>query len=189
MAEVLIVYATVEGHSRKIAEHLCDHVVRLCRGARVVDAVRLPADLDLNRFAAAIVVAPVHMGRHHQAIAHFARENAAWLQGRPSALVSVSLHAVELEPGDLEECREYVDQFAAETGWIPQETHYAAGALKFTSYDFFKRWAMRRIVAEKGLSQERAKGGDIEFTDWRALEAFVEQFLNRNAPAGQPAGA
>ncbi len=182
MSNVLVLYATVEGQSRKIAEHICDHTVRLCRSARVVDAAHLPASLNLADFDAVIIVASVHMGRHHQAAAHFVRSNAEALQRMPGALVSVSLHAVGLEASDVEEAREYVDLFAGDTGWIPHAVHYAAGALRFTRYDFFKRWMLRRIAAERGLDAN--KGEDIEFTDWHALDTFVTGFLNTHAPVG-----
>lgn len=183
MSDVLVVFATVEGQSRKIAEYVCDHAVRLGRNARVVDAANLPPDLALAAFDAVFLVAPVHMERHHQAAVHFAAENAAGLQKRGGALVSVSMHAAELEAGDLEQCRMYADEFAAETGWIPEAVYYAAGALKFARYDFFKRWMMRRIVADKGLEKEKARKDELEFTDWRAIEIFVENFLRRHPRA------
>ncbi len=184
MSDVLVLYATVEGQSRKIAEHVCDHAVRQCRMARVANITNLPDDLDPAAYDALILVAPVHMGRHHQSAVHFIRDNAALLQKHPAALVSVSLHAVGLEPGDADEAREYVDQLAGETGWIPEAVHYAAGALKYAKYDFFKRWMMRRIASEKGLSGEPGDGDEIEFTDWRALDDFVDDFLHRHAPVG-----
>ena len=180
MSDVLVIYATVEGQSRKIAEHVCDHTVRLGRNARVLDAANTPHDLALSTYDAVLVVAPIHMGRHHQAAVHFARDNAPRLQKGGAALISVSMHAAELEPGDLDECRLYVDELAAETGWIPEATYYAAGALKFATYDFFKRWMMRRIVADKGLEKEQANRDELEFTDWRALEMFVEGFLRKH---------
>lgn len=181
MSDVLVVYATVEGQSRKIAEHVCDHVVRACRIARVVDAAHAPADLDPAAFDAVIVVAPVHMARHHQAAVHFIRDHADTLQKRPGALISVSLHAVALDPADMDEARGYADELAAETGWLPAAVHYAAGALKFARYDFFKRWMMRRIATEKGLPTD---SDEIEFTDWRALDDFVDDFLHAHAPVG-----
>ena len=179
MSEILVVYATVEGQSRKIAEHVCDHIGRLCRGARIIDAANLPDDFTLDKYQAIIVVASVHMWRHHQAAIHFVRDHAAALQTRPGALVSVSLHAANLNPGDLEEARGYVDEFAAATGWIPEAVHYAAGALRFDRYDFFKRWAMRRIAAERGLAADSATE-EIEFTDWTALDTFVNDFLREH---------
>jgi menaquinone-dependent protoporphyrinogen oxidase len=53
--------------------------------------------------------------------------------------------------------------------------HLAAGAFRFTRYDFFKRWAMKLIAAQKGIDADTSK--DLELTDWPALDAFVKEFL------------
>jgi len=69
-----------------------------------------------------------------------------------------------------------------ETGWRPQATHHAAGALLFTQYDFFKRWAMRLIALQRNANVDTH--ADTEYTDWQALTRFVEDFL-ATLPAGK----
>lgn len=176
MAKVLIVYGTVEGQTRKIAEHISDRIGKLGHSARLFDAAhnhgRPP---NAGSFDAIIVAAPVHMGRHHQAVVHFVKEHAGAFRSRPGAFVSVSLSVIGKETEDWEATREYVDKFVAETGWMPYDFHHAAGALRFTKYDFFKRWMMRRIAREHGLNAR--PGEDVEFTDWETLDGFVAKFL------------
>lgn len=182
MKNFLVVYGTTEGQTRKIAEFIADHLVRRRDAATVVDASAAPKDLDLGSYDAAIVAASVHMTRHNAAAIHFVRAHAGALSKLPSAFVSVSLHAYSGEPEDEEEARGYVDAFCAETGWLPSCVHYAAGALRFTRYDFFKRWMAREVAKERGITPD--PNGDLEFTDWRALTAFIDDFLRTHVPEG-----
>jgi menaquinone-dependent protoporphyrinogen oxidase len=76
--------------------------------------------------------------------------------------------------------RRYVEAFSAETGWTPQAVCYAAGALRFSQYDFFKTLAARRVAKERGVAPD-AKG-DYEFTDWVALTRFVDEFVTKHVP-------
>jgi menaquinone-dependent protoporphyrinogen oxidase len=182
MAQILVAYATVEGQTRKIAQHVADYLTRRRNGVRLVDLASPPENLDLAAFDAVILAASVHAKRHHAAAAHFAAQNADALSRRPSALISVSLHAMGGDADDEEEARAYVDVFCADSGWLPRSVCYAAGALRFTKYDFFKRFAARALAKERGLVPDES--GDIELTDWRALDAFVDDFLRDHVPGG-----
>jgi len=176
MSEVLIVFATVEGQSRRIAEMLGDHLVRRRHGRTLLDATRPErTHADPAEFDAVFIVAPVHGEKHHAAITHFVRRHAETLTKNAAALISVSLHAASGEAEDQEEMRDYVDLFCSETGWLPREIHYAAGALRFSEFDFFKKWIARRLA--RSLEMEIKPGEDVEFTDWRALETFADTFM------------
>jgi menaquinone-dependent protoporphyrinogen oxidase len=89
------------------------------------------------------------------------------------------LSAAAGEHGDEESVERCAQKFLYETGWAAREVHHAAGALRFTQYDFFKKWIMRQIAKSQGYD---ASGEDVEFTDWRALDAFVESFVSASAP-------
>src|SRR5690606_35243322 len=118
---------------------------------------------------------PVHGRRHHDAAVFFAAENAGALSKRPGAFVSVSMHAASSDEDDQAEMRGYADDFQGRTGWFPQAVHHAAGALRFTKYDFFKQMIARRVAEETGVEPDAS--GDMELTDWSALEGFVDGFL------------
>jgi menaquinone-dependent protoporphyrinogen oxidase len=49
------------------------------------------------------------------------------------------------------------------------------GVLPFTEYDYFQEQIVKFIVMKRGgaTSTER----DHEFTDWKALAGFVDEFL------------
>lgn len=176
MATILIVYATVEGQSRRIAELARDHLVRARHKVIVLDSSDdRAADVDVAGYDAVILVAPVHLGVHHASALRFVRSHAEALTKMPSAFISVSLHAASGEAEDEEDMRGYVDIFCASAGWLPRSVHYAAGALKFTEFDFFKRWMARRLVKSLQMNLDPKK--DLEFTDWPALYAFLDRFV------------
>jgi menaquinone-dependent protoporphyrinogen oxidase len=182
VAKILVAYATVEGQSRKIAQFIADHLSRRRNEVKLLDLTVKADDVDVAGFDAAVLAASVHVGRHHAAAAHFASDHADALSRTPSALVSVSIHAMSSDPEDEEGARAYADALCAETGWLPRAICYAAGALRFTKYDFFKRMMARSLARERGISP--GKDGDLEFTDWKALTAFVDAFLRDHVPGG-----
>lgn len=180
MAKILVLYATVEGQTRKIARFIADHLQKRRNAVTVADAADLPFDLEPAAFDAVIVASPVHMNRHHGAVVHFAKKRAAALQSRPSAFISVSIHAISDDPDEREEMRRYVDDFCKDAAWLPHAVHYAAGALRFTEYDFFKRLAARRVSKEQGFAT--GLKDDYEFTDWTALARFIDEFVAQHVP-------
>jgi menaquinone-dependent protoporphyrinogen oxidase len=182
MAKILVVYATVEGQTHKIARHVADVLTRRRHDVKLIDAADTGDDLDVAGFDAAVLTASVHFGRHHAAAAHLAAAHAEALNAIPSAFVSVSLHAMGGEPEDAEETAAYADAFAAQTGWRPRAVCHAAGAFRYSKYDFFKRIAARAVAKERGLSLK--DDGDIELTDWPALDRFLDAFLKDHVPGG-----
>ena len=62
----------------------------------------------------------------------------------------LSVSGALAEPKVQEELQRILNRFFQATGWRPAETEIVAGALKYTKYNFLKRWMMKRIVAKAG---------------------------------------
>ena len=172
---ILVVYGTTEGQTRKIAERIVERIGEHGPSAELLDSISLPRDLDVGAYDAMIVAGSVHQHRHQASVVHFVSEHLKQLNTKPTAFVSVSL-AAELEE-DEREAQGYVDRFLAETGWRPTETVLVAGALRYTQYDFFKRQIMKLIVWKGGGPTDADR--DYEFTDWDAVSEFVDSFLEK----------
>ena len=71
--------------------------------------------------------------------------------------------------------RSYLDHLLEFTGWKPTATHLAAGALRYDEYDYFKEQIIRHVVL-RGLGTADVTG-DHDFTDWKALGRFVDDFV------------
>lgn len=91
MKPVLIVYATREGHTRRIAEHLAATIRTRGHEAEVRNAADLPRDFSVDRYGAAVVSASVHQGKHEPEMATFVERNRAALEQIPAVFLSVSL--------------------------------------------------------------------------------------------------
>ena len=171
---VLIVYATTEGQTRKIAEWAAGHVRERGHEAELRDSVAVDSGLGLERFDAFIIAASVHHEYHQATVRDFVMAHRQALAAKPSAFISVSLSAV-LE-GAQDEAKKYVETFLAATGWRPAKTLLLGGALRLTEYDYFQEQIVRFIVM-KGGGPPGGGHDDREFTDWNALAVFVDGFI------------
>jgi menaquinone-dependent protoporphyrinogen oxidase len=175
MMNILIVYGTTEGQTRKISEFMADRLRKRIQNVTLVDSTNLPNDLDINSFDAVLAAGSVHNGRHQASLFQFVRDNLETLNAKPCALVSVSLSMASDDKEDRLDAAECAERFLGATEWRPSVTHLVAGALRYTQYDFFKGWILKMIAGAKGASTDTTK--DHEFTDWQDLEAFVEAFV------------
>ncbi|WP_421725608.1 flavodoxin domain-containing protein [Bauldia sp.] len=171
---VLICYGTTEGQTRKIAEFVADIVREKGHEAALFDASDVSA-LEPSRCQAAILAGSVHMGRYQGALVHHIRDWHERLNGMPSAFISVSLAAAGDDPHGRAEIDETAQKMLRDSGWLPKATLHAAGALRFTQYDFFKRWIMRAIARQHQSDVD--VHSDTEYTDWDDVRVFVEDFL------------
>ncbi len=171
---ILVGYATVEGQTRKIAEAVASAVEAAGDRALLFD-IASGGEYAVAHPEAAILCAPVHAARYPAAFAQFVRQEAAWLNAVPSAFVSVSLLIRSEFEEEREEATHFPDHLFEESGWKPAMIHHAAGALRYTEYDFFKRWIIRRMAEHENAPTDVSR--DHEFTDWKALSAFVAGFL------------
>lgn len=171
--KIIILYTTVEGQTRKIAQAAADFFEG--RGwyvsiANVMDML----EFGLERPDAAILLAPVHLARYPTPFSHFVHQEKDWLNSIPTAFVSVSLSIVSEMKDERDEAIGYPATLLEQTGWAPVAVHNAAGALRLAEFDFFKRWMVRRL--SKNTASCCDTDGDREFTNWAALEVFLAAF-------------
>lgn len=184
--KLLLVYGTTEGQTRKIARFVVDHLERRGHQTLLVDAIEATAAADPRGFDSVIIAASLHAGRYQSAVVHFVRQHLAAIDTRPNAFLSVSLAAASDDEDDalgLERC---VIDFSQQTGWTPRFVHHVAGAFRYTSYDFLKRWAMKYIAHRKGAPTDTSQ--DHELTDWADLARFIDDFSRVPERAPAPAG-
>jgi menaquinone-dependent protoporphyrinogen oxidase len=175
LVTVLVLYATIEGHSRKIAEHAAAKLEQA--GQQVVlGDVREPGFAVPGRFDGVLICAPIHIGRYPTSVAQFIIDWKAALAAVPTAFISVSLAIHSDSAEERAEAQTYPAKLEKKTGFHIAKVHHAAGALKYLEYDFFKRALMRQIAKKEGASVDTSR--DHEFTDWAALDAFVQEFAD-----------
>jgi menaquinone-dependent protoporphyrinogen oxidase len=171
---VLVVYATVEGQTRKIAEHLVSRLKLLGCTAELHDA-ESGAGPRPGGFDAVIVAAPVHMAKFADAAQTWVEANSVQLNALPSAFVSVSLAAASKFEDEHAAIAEITETFLTGASWKPRLVHHAAGALRYTQYDFIRRFLMKHIAEKEGGSTDTSR--DHEYTDWARLDALAAELV------------
>lgn len=179
MHNILIVFATREGQSEKIARRLAATVGGLGERVDVANADEKHR-IEVSRFDAVIVVAPVHIGKYPASIVRFVHAAAAELAVRPSAFCSVSLAVASRTTDGRAETRPIVEKFLKGAGWQPARVEMFAGALKYSVYGWLTKLIMRRIAKAAGGDTDTSK--DYEYTDWAAVDRFAREFAAELGP-------
>jgi menaquinone-dependent protoporphyrinogen oxidase len=174
---VLLVFGTTEGFTQKLAEYIADRLRSHGNAVEIANAGDRRVIPEPDEFDAVIVAASVHVGRYQPEVLRFVREHAAALDERLNAFLSVSLAAAGNDEGDVRGLKECLATFTRQTGWTPRYVHHVAGALRYTAYDFLKRWGMRYIAYRKGGPTDISR--DHELTDWSDVARFVDTLSAR----------
>lgn len=181
---VLILYATSEGQTRRIAEHLGATLRARGSTVDVIDVAEIGTDFSLDRYSAAVLAASVRIGKHPKGMVEFVKRHLEELERIPATFISVSLSEAGAEdtkrtPEDrarfAADAQGMIEAFLAETGWHPSKVHAAAGALMYSKYNFLIRFVMRRIARSVGVSTDTSH--DYEFTDWAALDHIADEVV------------
>jgi menaquinone-dependent protoporphyrinogen oxidase len=171
MASILIVYSTVDGHTRKICERLRQSIEANGHAARLVP-VELAGATDLQACDKVVVGASIRYGKHRPNVHAFVNEHAAVLESKPSAFFTVNI--VARKPAkDRPETNPYLRKFLGQVRWRPKALDVFAGKLDYPRYGFFDRQMIRFIMLiTSGPTDPRTV---VEFTDWQRVEAFARR--------------
>ncbi len=176
MARILVLYATIDGQTRRIAERMSAVLEKAGHVVAVRPADDASAWQELDRHDAVILGASIRYGHFSRELERVVRRRVAALGSRPNAFFSVCLTAGG--PGARPEAaRRYVDEFRKRTGWDPAETAIFPGALLYTKYSAFNRFMIRLIMTITGGDTDTSR--DYEYTDWEAVQRFASTFGSR----------
>ena len=178
MSRVLVVYGTTEGHTRKIANKVAEWILGLGHQVDVLDSADVPSGFLVTGYDAFVAAGSLHETKHQRPLRHFVSRHAKEMDARPGAFLSVSMSAVKQDDKHRADTQKCIDEFLDETGWHPTVTKAVAGALKYTQYNWLKRFIMVQIVESEGGDVDTSQ--DYEYTDWADLRSFIEQFMNKN---------
>lgn len=185
MGPIAIIYATREGQTRLIADRLAERLLVQGLEANVFDAALSP-EVELPRYAAAVLAASVHIGKHEREMVRFVARHRADLEKIPTTFLSVSLSAAGAEGENrtpdqrakaVAEVKRAIDAFVKQTGWQPSRIEPVAGALLYTRYGWLIRWVMKRIAKAAGGDTDTTR--DYEYTDWKKLDRLAAELVAR----------
>jgi menaquinone-dependent protoporphyrinogen oxidase len=194
MKRVLILYATVEGQSLKVAEYAANRVARKGLGVRVLDVAEVRYPFALQDYRALLLVAPVHASLHPRAMLRFVSEHREELAGMPVRFLSLSLSqaGAELPSATPEQhqrshadVQHLIALFCEATGFPPERVTPIAGCLAYSQYGFLKRQAMRYIAKKSGGSTDTSH--DHAYTDFASVDRAVDELCTGYAADEAPA--
>lgn len=184
MANILIVYSTVDGHTYSISRHIAGQLLAGGDHVKLTSIDQLPITA-LNDCDKIVIGASVRYGHYRPELVSFLKEHAVILSGKSSAFFTVNL--VARKPGrDTPESNPYVHKLLRQTLWQPTEVAVFAGKLEYPRYGFFDRWVIRLIMWLTGGPTDFATV--LDYTDWKKVEAFAALIARLTAmPASSPA--
>ena len=173
---ILIIYGSTEGHTEDLAGFIGSALREDGQEVIVRDSADKATLPDPCTYDLIFVAASLHIGRYQPALIDFVRAHHGTFNEMPTAFISVSLSAAGESPDDWEGLEQCTRRFLQETMWIPKAMHHAAGAIRYSKYDFFKRLAIKYIARQRG--QETVTSRDYDLTDYPALKNFALAFAH-----------
>ena len=171
---MLVLYASSEGQTRKIAEYIAQRLRDSKHETTLVSGQDINSGLTLESFDGVVIGASVHMGSHPDFLKKFVKQHIELLKNKPTAFFSVCMMVRNPLPEKQQEARQYVQDFIGETGWEPNIHQTFAGAIKYSKYGFFMKMVMKRIARKEGADTDTSR--DYEYTDWEAVTEFARDF-------------
>ncbi len=174
MANVLFLYATREGQTRRICESMAEVMLQQGKEPTLLSLDDERAAEALAQCEQVVLGASVHYGRLPQAMYAFIEKNREALDARPNTFFCVNLTA--RKPGkDTPEGSAYMRRFLKTTTWRPQKRAVFPGALLYTRYTWYDRAVIRFIMWITGGPTNPFV--DVEFTDWEKVRRFARSLL------------
>ena len=143
VSRILLLYSSVYGHTRKIAEFI--QADAATRGDGVDVRPLAQGAPDAASFDALVVGSSIRHGKHHAEVMEFVGAQQALLESRPSAFFSVSLIARK-PTRQTPETNQYVREFLARSPWKPGLIGIFGGVLDYQRYRVFDRYMIRLIM-------------------------------------------
>jgi menaquinone-dependent protoporphyrinogen oxidase len=180
--KAVIFYATREGQARRVADHVAECLRAQRFDADVFNVKDVRVSIEWNTYAAAFVVASVHLGHHEQELVQFARAHRAELENLNASFLSLTLSQAGAQdtaaPPDKRDAaaadaQRMIDVFVDDTGWRPAYALPVAGALAYSKYNFLVKFVMKAIARRAGGPTDTSR--DYEFTDWDAVDRFTQE--------------
>jgi menaquinone-dependent protoporphyrinogen oxidase len=173
MAAILIVYASIDGHTRKICERL-QRTIEVHRHTVSLVPIGAAGGADLASFDKIVVGASIRYGRHSPRVRAFVDAQQPLLDSKPNAFFSVNI--VARKPNkNRPDTNPYLQKFLRHVRWRPKLLEVFAGKLDYPRYGAIDRLMIRLIMwITDGPTDVTAV---VEFTDWQRVDAFAERVV------------
>lgn len=162
-----MIYATVDGHTKKICEKLMEVLKAQGQHADLISIEDF--DGNLTGYDRVIIGASIRYGVHDKKIIELINTKQSELESKRTAFFSVNLVARKPEKSS-PETNPYVVKFFKTITWKPDLVETFAGMLEYPKYSFFDRTMIRLIMwMTKGPTDPKTVK---EYTNWDKVSDF-----------------
>jgi len=188
-----VFFATRQGQTATIAKRVAIDLRASGIEADVYNVRELRRPIEWGIYDTALVAASVHVGHHEHEMLRFVRDHRRELERLDAGFLSVSLSeagaedrtaTAEMRRTAAADAQRMINVFIGETGWRPLHALPVAGALAYSHYNFIVRLVMRWIARKAGAPTDTSR--DYEFTDWAAVNRFVQGIATEVRVRRQP---
>ena len=172
MKNTLIVYSSIDGHTKKISSKIAEHLSK----SNNVDLVSLleAKTLSLKNYQQIIIGASIRYGNYRKDLFEFIEKNLDDLNEKENAFFSVNVVARKSEKNTAES-NPYINKFLKTTKWKPKNLDVFAGVVDYPVYNFFDKFMIKLIMwITSGPTNTKAR---FEFTDWDRVKGFAEDLI------------
>ena len=172
MKNILIVYSSIDGHTKKISSKIAEYLSE----SNNVDLASLveAKTLSLKNYHQIIIGASIRYGNYRKDLFEFIEKNLDDLNEKENAFFSVNVVARKSEKNTAES-NPYVNKFLKTTKWKPKNLDVFAGVVDYPVYNFFDKFMIKLIMwITSGPTDTKAR---FEFTDWERVKGFAEDLI------------
>jgi len=170
---VLLLYSTIDGHTRDICERIRGVIEESGHRASLLELTE-NTTVDPRAFDGLILGASIRYGKHRPTVAAFVNEHLDILESRPSAFFSVN--AVARKPDKRSpDTNPYVRKFLRAISWRPTLIGIFGGLIDYPRYGFVDRNMIRLIMWITHGPTDSA--GTYDFTNWDEVENFGRSYV------------
>jgi len=169
MSNILILFSTTDGHTKKISQKLQETIEQLGHSVSLLPIEEANQE-TLNTQDKIVIGASIRYGKHQKQVVDFITQHKTVLESKPSAFYTVNLVARKPEKCQ-PDTNPYIIKLLAQLEWQPSLQGVFAGKLNYPKYGFIDRNMIRFIMwMTKGPTDPTTVK---EFTDWESVQAFA----------------
>jgi len=169
-SKLLILYSTVDGHTKKI----CEYINKKLKNKRIISISSLEDSVKFNleQFDEIVIGASVRYGYHRKNVYEFIRNNKSILNDKRTVFFSLNLTARKSEKNTAD-TNPYVYKFLKKINWEPTIKDVFAGRLDYPNLDTLNKLAILFIMVITNGPKDTSK--TYELTDWKRVDNLIKK--------------
>ena len=169
MSNILFIFSTTDGHTKKISLHMQAIIEQQGHQVTLLPIEDVTTE-TLTKYDKIVIGASIRYGKHQKIVIDLIEQNKALLESKPSAFFTVNLVARKPEKCQ-PDTNPYIIKLLAQLDWKPSLEGVFAGKLNYPQYGFLDRNMIRFIMwMTKGPTDPKT---NLEFTNWNSVELFA----------------